>query len=137
MEENLKQLLLKDICARLPYGVKVAYLAWSREKGNYIVPMRIYSLNTDGYMRLIGQVDEGGGQVEITKYLPYLRPMDSMTEEEREEYIKECNKVLLMRYRASSHYQVTDWLNEHHFDFRSLIEKGLALEAPADMYKTE
>ena len=54
---------------------------------------------------------------------PYLRPMSSMTEEEEKEY-----------HDARSDYYddlgTYDWLNAHHFDYRGLIEKGLALEAP-------
>ena len=75
--------------------------------------------------------------IEYRGLRPYLRSMSSMTEEERREYCNECNKVLLMRYRAENHYPVIDWLLSHHFDFRGLIEKGLALKAPEGMYETE
>lgn len=57
---------------------------------------------------------------------PYLRPMSSMTKEEKKEY----NKLLCWR----SPKKVFDWLNAHHFDYRGLIKKGLALEAPKEMY---
>ena len=33
--------------------------------------------------------------------------------------------------------ELLDWLNAHHFDYRNLIGKGLALRAPEGMYKTE
>ena len=73
--------------------------------------------------------------------------MSSMTEEEKEEM---CNPAIELELSylstnsdgpsitsiASSAYQI-DWLNAHHFDYRGLIQKGLALEAPKDMYKTE
>ena len=57
----------------------------------------------------------------------YLRPMSSMTEEEEIYY----NTV----YTTLKFYKKEDWLNAHHFDYRGLIEKGLALEAPEGMYK--
>ena len=114
MTQEEKQLLLKDICARIPYRVK-----FQGEDSN------VYTLDAANYFAL---------QVEDMVFKPYLRPMSSMTEEESEEYRTECKKVLLMRYRVNSHYPVTDWLNVHHFDYRGLIEKGLAREAPEGMY---
>ena len=63
---------------------------------------------------------------------PYLRPMSSMTEEEWTEYESMCDS-----FRGEEFCELIDWLNEHHFDFRNLIRKGLALEAPEGMYKTE
>ena len=59
-------------------------------------------------------------------WLPYLRPMSSMTEEESTEY----SRFSLSRYNT----ECFDWLNKHHFDYRGLIKLGLALEAPEDMY---
>ena len=61
--------------------------------------------------------------------------MSSMTEEEKEEYRNECNKVLSMSFKVNGPYPIVDWLNAHHFDHRGLIPMGLALEAPEDMYK--
>ena len=118
MTQEEKQLLLKDLCARLPYSVKVDVDFYYATK----------ELSCDLIQDLF--LDE-------KSLRPYLRSMSSMTEKEGEEYRTECKKVLLMRYRANSHYPVTDWLNGHHFDYRGLIEKGLALEAPEGMYKTE
>jgi hypothetical protein len=64
---------------------------------------------------------------------PYLRPMSSMTEEEENEYRAiNCYEGLF-----PSNEEALDYVLEHHFDFRGLIERGLALEAPKDMYKTE
>lgn len=119
MTQEEKQLLFKDLCERVPYGI-------------------ICKLSVKGAdISITEKLDLGGlehfifGTMDV---LPYLRPMSSMTEEEREEYRTECKKVLLMRYRVNSHYPVTDWLNAHHLDYRGLIEKGLALEAPEGMY---
>ena len=122
MTKENKELLLKDLCGRLPYGVKVLI------KGKTM---------TDSTRKQLAPNNIFGIQKDVLYVKPYLRPMSSMTEEEREEYRTECKKVLLMRYRVNSHYPVTDWLNAHHFDYRGLIEKGLALEAPEGIYKTE
>ena len=128
MKQEDKELLLKDLCARLPYGVKVEYLYWDEGKcEEYPVPMAVYSINADGYMELIGDVDEGGGHVEITKYLPYLRPMSSMTEEEENEYKQFLEDISGYAYSIDCVPQI-DWLIKNHFDFRNLIERGLAID---------
>lgn len=128
-----EELLLKDLCARLPYGVKVKYLYWDEDKGcEYTVPMILDDINSDGYIRFHGDIAEGEGRGYILTYLPYLRPMSSMTEEEENEY----NSLNAYEKGIFPHTEEAfDWLNEHHFDYRGLIEKGLALEAPEDMYK--
>ena len=64
----------------------------------------------------------------------YLRSMSSMTEEEQSEYDK---LQYLGRGDLAQGVEKIDWLNAHHFDYRGLIKKGRALEAPVDMYKTE
>ena len=117
MTQEEKEPLLKDLCARLPYGVK-----FQGEDSN------VYTLDAANYFAL---------QVEDVVFKPYFRPMSSMTEEEKEEYRNECNKVLSMPFKINGPYPIVDWLNSHHFDHRGLIEKGLALEAPEGMYKTE
>lgn len=122
MKEEDKQLLLKDLCSRLPYGVMCKL---SAKSANVSITEK---LETGGLEHFIF------GTMDVK---PYLRPMSSMNEEERGEYLKECMKVFSMRYAPSSHYQVVDWLNTHHIDYRRLIESGLALEAPPEMYKTE
>ena len=132
MTQEDKQLLLRDLCARLPYGVKVKYLYWDEDKGcEYPVPMILDDINSDGYIRFHGDIAEEEGQGYILTYLPYLRPMSSMTEKEKEEYDKTFD------WDYSIQGTPFDWLNAHHFDYRGLIGKGLALEAPEGMYKTE
>ena len=114
MTQEEKQLLLRDLCGRLPYGVK-----FQGEDSN------VYTLDAANYFTL---------QVEDVVFKPYLRPMSSMTEEEKEEYRNECNKVLSMPFKINGPYPIVDWLNSHHFDHRGLIPMGLALEAPEGMY---
>ena len=68
-------------------------------------------------------------------FKPYLFHLSSMTEEQKKEY-----QYITERWINDPAYSISnsiDWLNKHHFDYRGLIEKGLALEAPEEMYKTE
>jgi len=131
MEENLNPLVLKDLSARLPYGFIV-----HRDSDN--VDIKINTV--DDFSHLLEYSSD-------EKFKPYLRPMSSMTEEEFIEYryIK-FSKVMYRdkweRIDVGKYYNVgiipideyLDWLNAHHFDYRGLIEKGLALEAPEGMY---
>lgn len=112
MTQQEKQLLIKDLCSRLPYGVKVKFYSMEYPYGSEPVILTPHLL----YNRWEN----------IHDVKPYLHTMSSMTEEEENEYID----FLAM-------WDAVDWLNAHHFDYRGLIKMGLALEAPADMYKTE
>ena len=126
MTQEEKQLLLIDLSARLPYGVK-----FQVEDSN------VYTLDAANYFAL---------QVEDIAFKPYLRPMSSMTEEEENEWRglnvgplfeaigKPHTRIGDLILRAKSQYEPLDWLNAHHFDYRGLIEKGLAFEAPEGMY---
>jgi len=113
MTQKEKQLLLRDLCARLPYGIKILHRGAIEE---------IVEITLEGSF----QNRSYNAWFDISTCKPYLRPMSSMTEEERQEYgLVLCDEVSINQY---------DWLNAHHFDYRNLIEKGLALEAPKDMY---
>ena len=128
MTQEEKDLLLKDICARLPYGLKVCCINLSDE-----MP-KVWDLIGIPALHLADILVEGSHRfaaVNIEESIrPYLRPMSSMTEEEKNIY----------EYNRNSNVEVVrmalfDWLNEHHLDYRGLIEKGLALEAPEGMYE--
>lgn len=143
MTQEEKQLLLKDLSARLPYGVKI-----SRVVEDYISEPRIpRTINIDGCIVIENEpFNDGIPDVDywyICEVKPYLRPMSSMTKEEEKEYNQLCYNC---QEQDSVDYNITeldriqliyvvDWLNAHHFDYRGLIEKGLALEAPEGMYK--
>ena len=124
MTREEKQLLIKDICARVPYEIII--------RTTYTNGGKEYNEDWDGkYFR--------SDEVSLVEYLefydnwnPYLRPMSSMTPDERFEYDE-----LRHFYTHGLDFNVdeVDWLNAHHFDYRGLIEKGLALEAPDGMYK--
>ena len=130
-QEEEKNLLLKDLCTRLPYGVRYRHFTWNDEYGETYIAAQIYSINTDGYVKNCHD-DE---TVYIDKVRPYLFPLSSMTEEQKKEY-----QYITERWMNDPVYSISDsidWLNKNHFDYRGLIEKGLALEAPKEMYKTE
>ena len=127
MTQKDKELLLKDLCARLPYRPKVKVLhIWNEEKGvEEDIVDTVYCVLPEGYINTETIVSDMPLNDNIVLY---LRPMSSMTEEEYQEFGYDA-----LRYTPREF----DWLNEHHFDYRGLIERGLALEAPDDMYKTE
>lgn len=118
-----KRLFLKDICARLPYGLKATTKAngWS---GTYTVEGcigDIVYLDCPIY-------DKGDEEWPVNQIIIFLRPMSSMTDEEKDIY----DKMVM----CNASWVVDDWLNSHHFDYHRLIEKGLAFEAPEGMYKS-
>lgn len=134
MEKEQKELLIIDLCARLPYGVKVHI------KGEYKTPRKVYNVyiedKTITYFKGFDCIEE-----DIENVKPYLRPMSSMTNKEREEYRKfSYYGAAGIRTNDNSEmvgvpsFEKMDYLISHHFDFRGLIPKGLAIEAPKDMY---
>lgn len=127
-----KELLLKDLCARLPYRV-IASCAEGTVMGIHWNKVKLDA-------SLLFELQENGALIYVK---PYLRPMSSMTEEEKKQFDKfmcldedawigkgikgYINQSIIMS-------DGIDWLNAHHFDYRGLIEKGLAIEAPEGMY---
>lgn len=140
MTQEEKQLLLQDLSGRLPYGVIVRHADYLVDSdGNYTGQFwykRGYLYNvcrldnmTTTIVESEGSDEEGYEHIcDLERSLPYLRPMSSMTEEEYEEL---CS-IGLTKFIGDS--KEIDWLNAHHFDYRNLISKGLALEAPEEMY---
>ena len=138
MQQEEKQLLLKDLCARLLYGVKCDRYGNSYKLVDIDIERElVYLLRDEQYVPY--SILNG----DIIK--PYLRPMSSMTEEEKEEYESfvwygEYDTGSLNGHHEYNYVEVdkiieyVDWLNAHHFDYRGLIKKGLALEAPEGMY---
>ena len=130
MTKEDKILLLRDLCGRLLYGVKAYIKNWSKldrkyYEGVYTVESIDSSLNTivADSERSSVEVIVGDDDYEIK---PYLRPMSNMTEEEKLMY-----EGLMIGTDNNITYilDVIDWLNVHHFDYRDLIEKGLAIDA--------
>ena len=122
------KLVLKDLCARLPYGVKIKLIRWDIDEGMYINT----TLEPDDIERLLN-VEEGNTEIK-----PYLFPLSSMTEEQEEEYDMLLTDIPTYEYEGGDivtvfesydNWMSIDYLIAHHFDYRGLIEKGLAIDA--------
>lgn len=117
-----KQLLLKDLCARLPYGVKVRYKSVEGEGDIKL------GYGNIGYVSDLGR----GWWIECK---PYLRPMSSMSDEEKKKYnqfVKGLHgldgRVTPLKFCEERDLcKCFDWLNAHHFDYCGLIKKDLAI----------
>ena len=140
MTQEEKQLLLKDLCARLPY--------WSHVKtvdddDAYIVGL---DDTEEGlfYIHILEDGDSYDVTMSVENFKPYLRPMSSITAEEKKEFDSLMNKVeerCINAYGKGGYTlaftELNDWLNKKMFDYRGLIPMGLALEATKGMYKDE
>lgn len=182
MTQEDRNLLLRDLCARLPYGVIIDSKTYNEANYRRHYLQRLLTIRAVRESVVCVDVDDYPDpkcrEYALEHCKPYLRPMSSMTKEE----VKELVKVEIGKYGLSSNYHniisidrismqqdrhswsawlhyktesgyyrqtcfivgwvnwettlsEIDWLNSHHFDYRGLIEKGLALEAPEDMYK--
>jgi len=130
MTQEEKDLLLKDLSARLSYGVIVnaSYKdgdGWKNEDRELLGIYKDKQIYLNGIYTTIEDIK------------PYLRPMSSMTKEEYDQLyidsrVKEDSIDILDA--LANDMDAIDWLNQHHFDYRDLIEKGLALVAPEGMY---
>ena len=158
--KSLKELLLKDLCARLPYGV----IGKCEIDASYDTPFEtklqthkfdaeVYGILEEGLLFVTPLIEDQDVQelaneevsngIDILDFKPYLFPLSSMTEEQKEElkqehikdeklYVK-CLTMTSkgdnsMRGKVIIHYAM-DWCNKNHFDYRGLIEKGLAIDA--------
>ena len=131
MIQEEKDLLLKDLCARLPYSVKVQF------KTNSVIENKYkFIYNVDEEYEYIGKSNL---TLDIIKMLtnncideikPYLFPLSSMTEEQKM-FLKQQNWCIAISTSGTVETTVEgiDWLNKNHFDYRGLIEKGLAIDA--------
>ena len=122
-----EELLLKDLTARLPYNVKFPIIDWDDDTQEEVqVNATLYSINKDGYVRTL----ESDYEFDITSIKPYLFPLSSMTEEQREELRAfdsfDTEEIMTLGEWA---IRLVDFYNKYHFDYRGLIEKGLAIDA--------
>ena len=139
-----RKLLLADLCARLPYKPMIWVFPQTRKRK----PL------SSGYIHHIA--------IGIADYKPYLRSLSDMSEDESVDFYTNVFKVDIDKLKesfdgnilapfylkdgkwyfellfenpyVSDFSNITDWLNAHHFDYRGLIEKKLAIKAPKDMY---
>ena len=114
MTKEDKELILKDLCARLLYNVKVLY-------NNKV-------FNVDYISAIYEEIKldiPDNYTIDISDIKPYLFPLSSMTEEQQSQYNFYLTRIVFA-YDAPL---LIDWLNKNHFDYRGLIKKGLAIDA--------
>ena len=152
MTQKDKELLLKDLCSRLPYGVKGLHRG---EKRELLVMDSFGSYQVNGY--------DAWFDLNSVIFKPYLRPMSSMTDKEKKDllnyvvgkgskYFEVCDDVSItdkssdvqdlksfelkwINFNPNTTSRYIEWLLKKHFDFCDLIPKNLALSAPEGMYK--
>lgn len=145
MTQEEKELLLKDLCTRLPYGVICQIIDTNDEsfvRSGKLLEIKDIETDAKGTTFLFFN-EHVPCYSDITEIKPYLRPMDSMTEEEKEEMynllspegtamyrnegiaipINHCGSFVPYEFMS----RIIDYLNVHHFDYRGLIPMGLAL----------
>lgn len=132
MTQEEKDLLLQDLCARLPYGVKVQLPYRS-----YQTPLKILSINPNGSAWVTG--DKGYPfEIDWSNCKPYLFPLSSMTDEQiykspfgyaTMDTIRQDDVWSAITIGGKECHHIIDWLNKNHFDYRGLIENGLAIDA--------
>ena len=132
MTQKDKDLLLKDICGRIPYGVKYMKYTWCYELDQEIPEVEVLEcVDKNGYINhtKVYKIDD---------IKPYLFPLSSMTEEQKKEYNRWKHEVPFYYYEYGDVVEEIalydspesfEYLIENHFDYRGLIEKGLAIDA--------
>lgn len=127
MTQEEKDLLLKDLCTRLPYGVKV--------HAKYIDTCTNIEDEKDGVLSMVDNdtviafaIDGANcyNYVAIHEVKPYLFPLSTSMSEEQE---KECQQIKHSYYFDDDSFVLFDWYNKNHFDYRGLIPLGLAIDA--------
>ena len=121
MTEKEKNLLIGDLCARLPYEVKFMC------NKNIYTAKGLDLIVTDESDWEYAVTTKEIAPIEIDFIKPYLFPLSSMTEEQKQEY-----QHITERWMYDSSYSISDsidWLNAHHFDYRNLIQMNLAIDA--------
>lgn len=124
MTKEDKELILKDLCARLPYNV-ICQVEF-KEDGKYNSKVMLLS----GIFTDKAYFTTKGGSIYSNEYKPYLFPCSRMTEEQKM-FLKQQNWCIAISTSGTVETTVEgiDWLNKNHFDYRGLIEKGLAIDA--------
>ena len=130
MKKEDKELLLKDLCARLPYGLKVKIKYYD----DVWELLAIYTNGTTYATRDIGYPIE----THFEDCKPYLFPLSSMTDEQKKEYNRWKHEIPVCHYEYGDVVEEIElwdspesfeYLIENHFDYRGFIERGLAIDA--------
>ena len=117
MTNEDKNLLLKDLCARLSYGVKVAF--FNEDLTYHSEPKTLTGIECINNLNYSNLEDEDGNTTIVEFVKPYLFSLSSMTEKQKIE----------LTCIIDSDYAQIDWYNKNHFDYRGLISMGLAIDA--------
>lgn len=137
MKQEDKELLLKDLCARLPYGVKCSF---GVDDAIYIIEGINPNCCGASEIQATHLKSSINGDFKINSCKPYLFPLSSMTEEQKKEcnFADDLDSDILDAALCTNHYHRTgvptvtynlvDWCNKNHFDYRGLIPKGLAID---------
>ena len=143
MKQEDKELLCRDLCGRLPYGVKILAkyvdgIDAKEGKG------RLALIDSDLVIAFIDEIEDNNSftYVVLHEVKPYLFPMSSMTEEQEEElkniyysfngmfnYTERIFDKVPFKEMKYFPYQIEEFFNKNHFDYRELIPKGLAIDA--------
>lgn len=130
MTQEEKELVLKDICTRLPYGVYVE-ISWEYSKTDVHTSIEYYEFpNIDSLFNMFW--DE-----KCISIKPYIRQISSMTEEEKKIY--RSKQSVIFDFKGNKlyvdNYHSLDYLDSIHVDYRGMIERKLAIKSPEEMYK--
>ena len=128
MTQEDKSLLLKDLCARLPYGIKAGT---TDNDGSLENVWDILWYNTfANNVELMHCIEDDSKLIDISEVKPYLFPLTSITEEQKM-FLKQQNWCIAISTRGTVETTIEgiDWLNKNHFDYRGLIKRGLAIDA--------
>lgn len=167
MKKEDKELLLKDLCARLPYGVKILHEGWNYEWDDELSTVeRVVGIDDKFiYTKVINthngkEYRDDKHTIRLFDDKLFLRPMSSMTEEEKKEFEDKFNsnldideilgtdllpKDFVFGIGLESMDVIPTWLNKKMFDWRrvydeeekkwkSMIDAGIAIKAPEGMY---
>ena len=138
MNDKDKELLFIDLCGRIPYKVRMFEIEPINDIQSNLTLLSITNKES------VICITPSGGVIgsSIDAFKPYLFPLSSMTEEQREEFLNiqtEERQILLnalIEYKSGKYdkipiiapYKQIEWLNKNHFDYRGLIERGLAID---------
>lgn len=139
MTQYEKELLLKDLCGRLPYGVKCRF-----QRDGYTYDGILHGIEevVDGNGHILEFVETMSGtccQYYLSNTKPYLYPLSSITEDEIDDLPLESSildafidgRISLFEdeeLTVGEIIEMIDWFKRHHFDYRGLIKKGLAID---------
>lgn len=120
MTQTDKELLLKDLCARLPYGVIC--------EDGYGNVLEVHSIDKPNTI-IFRCSDNDFCTSDLDKCKLYLFPLSSMTGEQKREYVHIATMCGNIASSQLTGMTIQDWFNKNHFDYRGMIEKGLAIDA--------